>query len=348
METLGRYDYINEEEIDELLKCIICMKPHMDPVWTNCTDENHIFCRLCIEKYIEKQKACPKCQQHLSKEDLTPNSDRSLTMLLNKLRVKCSHCNKEGLKRIDFDNHCRNMCLEAIVACLAADMNCSWNGPRRKLEKHLKKCRVYHLKDVITELRHENKHLKDQVNQQSNEIDQIKDKLREGQDQLQGLMDSFKQVKEQAHQQSIEMKQFTDTLSEQKTQFQECMNILKTQTQVIELLSERKENSQSGLAVNAHEQMILGRNLSNIEVRNPFLFHSQFQHKADDTKVEYELQQPNNETNIYANKDEQQLSVHGQKQFFNGISTVYDAFNSSGETYPSVPIIELPTRTFYS
>ncbi len=56
------YEYINEDKIDDELKCqVICFKPLINPIYhINC---NNTFCDKCIENL---QYKCPICSSNIS------------------------------------------------------------------------------------------------------------------------------------------------------------------------------------------------------------------------------------------------------------------------------------------
>ncbi|CAF0791573.1 unnamed protein product [Adineta ricciae] len=160
------YEYVNEESINHALKCTICDQPFIRPVSTNCK-KKHKFCRHCIEQWLKRNSSCPKCRQILHSEDLISITEDIVVDVLNELRVKCTACGQTGLERGDFNNHIKHSCPSIIVTCPASDIKCSWTGPRRQLDNHLKRCSYEPLRPLISSLVSENQALKEQVSQLS-------------------------------------------------------------------------------------------------------------------------------------------------------------------------------------
>jgi hypothetical protein len=97
------YEYMDESNIGEHLKCDYCKHPLIDPVVGAC---EHKFCTKCIRKESKFDQSCPKCYQPL--EHLIPNVEPSLSNLLNSLLVKCNKCRKENIQRVTFFEHAEN------------------------------------------------------------------------------------------------------------------------------------------------------------------------------------------------------------------------------------------------
>jgi len=91
---------------DEDLECPICMGVCIDAVACPC---GHTFCRLCVERSLEKNKSCPLCRQSATPEALQPQP------LLN-LRVN------------------------SLVVC--CDRRCGWHGRCDERRAHAKACPV--------------------------------------------------------------------------------------------------------------------------------------------------------------------------------------------------------------
>lgn len=55
------YTYVDEDEINPDLKCIICHQPLMKPF---CGKQyGHTFCSKCINKWLKKYSSCPSCRK---------------------------------------------------------------------------------------------------------------------------------------------------------------------------------------------------------------------------------------------------------------------------------------------
>ncbi|CAF1131492.1 unnamed protein product [Rotaria sordida] len=204
MEDNTGYEYMNEESINERLKCSICTKPFIDPVSTKCNIRNHIFCHHCIEEWIKHHPSCPMCRQNLRIENLTPIADSVLIDMLDEILVKCLGCKQTGLVRGSFNDHKNKMCSKTNIKCLSSDIKCPWTGSRDELDKHLKTCIFNPLRPLITELINNNQQLKNQVNQQ--------------QTQIGGLINDNQQLKGQVNQQQTQIRQLQDENQQLKNQ----------------------------------------------------------------------------------------------------------------------------------
>ncbi|CAF3596055.1 unnamed protein product [Rotaria sp. Silwood1] len=94
---------MDEDAIDDELKCIVCTQPLQSPVSLAC---QHIFCELCIETWIKTNASCPICRrQFVTKYTLTTMKNSTLCNQLDSLLIRCLRCNKTGIRRIDFTKH---------------------------------------------------------------------------------------------------------------------------------------------------------------------------------------------------------------------------------------------------
>jgi len=157
------YSYVNEQNVDEELKCPICFEPLVSPVV--CQNCRNTFCRGCVESLNQ----CPLCVGHLRPLQEPP---RLLTSLLGKLTVKCNVCSKV-VKRGDFINHSDSECpvpcvwgCEEIltrsalcshnetcprieVSCHANDVGCSFKAYRTVIDAHLSTCPFLALRSLL-------------------------------------------------------------------------------------------------------------------------------------------------------------------------------------------------------
>eukprot|EP00242_Pyramimonas_sp_CCMP2087_P010464 CAMPEP_0198219698 /NCGR_PEP_ID=MMETSP1445-20131203/75712_1 /TAXON_ID=36898 /ORGANISM="Pyramimonas sp., Strain CCMP2087" /LENGTH=98 /DNA_ID=CAMNT_0043897209 /DNA_START=389 /DNA_END=682 /DNA_ORIENTATION=- len=56
-----------------------------DPVRTPC---DHLFCRHCVNQWLERSKTCPTCREALEPEQL--KKERNIGSLINDLEVGCA------------------------------------------------------------------------------------------------------------------------------------------------------------------------------------------------------------------------------------------------------------------
>jgi hypothetical protein len=150
------YEYINEESINERLKCPICIMPFIEPVLTNCKIKKHAFCRQCIKEWIKQNPSCPSCPSCRDKlviKDIKLVTESFVLDSLNELQVKCKTCGQTGLERAKFDEHINKYCPKVVIPCPLADLHCPWKGPLDQVDKHLNSCIFKPLSPLITALK---------------------------------------------------------------------------------------------------------------------------------------------------------------------------------------------------
>jgi len=188
--TKDNFVYMNEDSIDENLICEICARPFIDPIeHVMC---GHTFCRLCA-KGLRK---CPQCRGETDENSMRPVISRALLRPLGELRVECPTC-KEHVVRSELISHVQKCptdcpfgcndkvvpadyvehekkCPVKVLACPAADLNCTWNGPRRELEAHLNGCIINQLGTIIRGLQEQSQQAQNQIRQLKEEIQSIR------------------------------------------------------------------------------------------------------------------------------------------------------------------------------
>jgi len=132
------YTYMNEDQIDDELKCMICTEPFQSPV--NCIKCGQTFCQQCIDQWNKQQLSCPSCRENGYL--FVPVMTRIVLNQLNRLLVQCSLCQQTNIERSHFSHHISLICPKQILICMN---KCRWTGCREDLEKHLIKCRTKHL-----------------------------------------------------------------------------------------------------------------------------------------------------------------------------------------------------------
>ncbi|UJR18325.1 hypothetical protein I4U23_005227 [Adineta vaga] len=145
--TNADYVYINEDQIDSELKCIICQQPFVKPmIGTKC---GHTFCQECIQNWYSGNSSCPSCRQ---KTSFQPLMTRIVLNQLDRLLVRCSYCNKNDIERGNFHDHINRRCSEVRVKCPAADMKCKWVGKQNEQAQHSVECPLVTIRPIIAEL----------------------------------------------------------------------------------------------------------------------------------------------------------------------------------------------------
>ena len=98
-----KYEYVDEDLINDELKCIICTQPFQSPVTITC---KHLFCLSCIDTWFKQNASCPICRHPLEMQSLFNKlTSEILLTQLDSLFVRCLKCNKTNIKRIDIEKH---------------------------------------------------------------------------------------------------------------------------------------------------------------------------------------------------------------------------------------------------
>ena len=98
-----KYEYVNEDLINDELKCIICTQAFQSPVTITC---KHSFCFSCIDTWIKQNASCPICRHPLDMQSqFNKLTSEILLTQLDSLVVRCLKCNKTNIKRIDIEKH---------------------------------------------------------------------------------------------------------------------------------------------------------------------------------------------------------------------------------------------------
>jgi len=170
------FAYVEEGNIPQELLCDICTRPFEDPIEHlpigngGCS---HIYCKKCAGN----RTTCPHCRNDVKWQLVSttaPTIQRFLFNPLAELKVTCSLC-KGQTTRGELKNHLRlclvdcplgcgekaapkdfethiGVCLAVKVRCPAADVMCSWTGPRRNEAAHYKSCPYHQIRPVLSTL----------------------------------------------------------------------------------------------------------------------------------------------------------------------------------------------------
>lgn len=98
-----KYEYVDEDLINDELKCIICTQPFQSPVIITC---KHSFCLSCIDTWFRQNASCPICRHPLERQfPLNKLTSEILLTQLDSLPVRCLKCHKTNIKRMDIETH---------------------------------------------------------------------------------------------------------------------------------------------------------------------------------------------------------------------------------------------------
>ncbi len=138
------YDFVNT--IPEKLTCSICTNVLSDPCLTECCGQH--FCQRCLQFWLKaRNKTCPHCRT----VNFAHILDKSVTLEINKLMIRCSH-NEEGCEwvgelgdlrtHLDSKQGCAYEQVGCPCGCMTLDEElCRFRGARvrrKDLKDHLK------------------------------------------------------------------------------------------------------------------------------------------------------------------------------------------------------------------
>ena len=143
---LAVYDTGYEDErfqqiVSRSFHCIICTNVIKDAVM--CPQNEHLFCRTCITRYLMNSQKCPTCMEPLTVETLS-QAPRGVKNLLSELKIRCEFYDRGCGKFIELGD------LERHVAdCGFAPAVCSNEG----CELEVNKQDLLHHETAVCELR---------------------------------------------------------------------------------------------------------------------------------------------------------------------------------------------------
>ncbi|CAF0888930.1 unnamed protein product [Adineta steineri] len=153
--TVCDYEYMNDAQIDDELKCSICSEPFQNPVTIKC---EHTFCQHCIGKWLEIHTRCPTCREKVinHKDDRktpswSPVTTHVVINQLNRLHIRCKHCQQINIERGNLLDH-QSKCTKMLVPCPSAHNLCPWTGPRDKQADHIAICSFHELEPILSSL----------------------------------------------------------------------------------------------------------------------------------------------------------------------------------------------------
>jgi hypothetical protein len=138
------------DKVDDELRCSVCHDILEDPTISQC---EHLFCKLYINEWLEKESSCPIDRKHLRSSQLC-SSDRFFRNFYSRLKLKCifetNGCH--NICRIeDLESH-QNKCQFSPLSELDCDKGCGASMVRNKASNH--NC-VEYLKKIIENLMEE-------------------------------------------------------------------------------------------------------------------------------------------------------------------------------------------------
>ncbi len=177
------YSYMDEDEIDDELKCVICRQPFREPV--SSIQCHHTFCKECINGWLNQDRRCPVCRIHSDYGLYQPIESRPLLNQLNRLRVRCDACQVRNIQRGNFQGH-KQKCPNWVIPCIAADIRCAWQGMRNQLDNHVKICPFQQIRPIVDDFYGQINNLQGQINNFQGQIQSHNQQIRDLQGETQG------------------------------------------------------------------------------------------------------------------------------------------------------------------
>lgn len=207
--------------IDDELKCPICYRLLEDPVQgVNC---DHVFCRLCINSWLNSSNKCPIDREQLFKHHLT-SAPKILVNLINRLEAKCSN-----------SAHGCNVTLPLGLLC-----------------EHLKWCYFRSVNEKPQSVNLESEFEKDANNRKSSEFDQNQNTIPNDLKMLRQMCDlsgDLKQINEQIdlikfkmNENKVRSKLINETIGDHKLNVTCCTEKIRKLRQPLKKLLLRQYN----------------------------------------------------------------------------------------------------------
>ena len=137
----GYEDERFQQIVSQSFHCIICTNVIKDAVM--CPQNEHLFCRACITRYLMNSQKCPTCMEPLTVETLRQAS-RGVKNLLSELKIRCEFFDRGCGKFVELGD------LERHVAdCGFAPAVCSNEGCQLEVNKQ----DLLHHETAVCELR---------------------------------------------------------------------------------------------------------------------------------------------------------------------------------------------------
>ena len=112
----GYEDERLQHPVGQSLHCSICTNVIRDPVM--CRENEHVFCRACITRYLMNYQRCPTCMEPLTVDTLK-QTPRGIQNLLSELKIRCEFFDRgcgEFIELGDLERHVRD-CGFAPAVC---------------------------------------------------------------------------------------------------------------------------------------------------------------------------------------------------------------------------------------
>ncbi|CAB4016020.1 E3 ubiquitin- ligase NRDP1 [Paramuricea clavata] len=122
-----------QQAVSQYFNCVICKNVLRDPVM--CRDDQHLFCRACINTHLANFERCPSCNQELCVHTLR-EAPRVVTNVLSELKIRCDYYKRGCPKFVelgDLEKHAKE-CEFGPAIC--SNQGCFIDVNRRDLTYH--------------------------------------------------------------------------------------------------------------------------------------------------------------------------------------------------------------------
>jgi hypothetical protein len=128
---LSRIHGLRADLPDNLL-CTLCKHVLRHPVQTQCSQQQHYFCKSCILRRLHSKKRCPQCDEVLTVETLEPY--KHAIDVLGELKIRCNNEGCDEVTTIDeLETHVAS-CGFTLVKCGGCEVMVN----RAELQQHEK------------------------------------------------------------------------------------------------------------------------------------------------------------------------------------------------------------------
>ena len=132
-------NYFIENKDISIFQCLICKEIPNPNFAIEVVCCGHLFCKNCIEKWLDEQSYCPICKKEIKyNNNLLKNikeNNKIIFRLINQLKIKCPYeCEWKGNWE-ELENHLK-ICLLSKKECKYKKIGCNFIGKNSEVEKH--------------------------------------------------------------------------------------------------------------------------------------------------------------------------------------------------------------------
>ena len=157
-----------KDSVDEDLICQICHGVFVDPVQTPC---RHLFCKQCIEEWIQQNETCPSDRSFLCTQLLT-KAPFAIQNIIGRLPITCVYQKNGCTYKTLFNNikRCKDHekeCLYSPKSKITSTCDCGFVAPLKGFMDH----------DCMDYLQNRQKNLKTKLIKQTKDYESLRSNL---------------------------------------------------------------------------------------------------------------------------------------------------------------------------